>query len=161
MTGKQYWPFGSSGTLYTPDYPIPYPDGTTCIWTISVPLGRRVKLTFEHFELAKSSLSAGYGYCKYDKLTMDRDYVEIRDGAWSDSRELGSFCGNKLDFEFYSTGRHMWVKFHSTSDGRKEYKGFKAHFEAVDSPSKLTVFGRFVTILKVSLRGSNCDGSSI
>ena len=65
--------------------------------------------------------------------------MEIRDGAWSDSRELGIYCGNKLDFEFYSTGRHMWVKFHSISDGKKEDKGFKAHFEAVET-SKLTAF---------------------
>ena len=134
--GKVYWPNGSSGMLYTPHYPVPYPGDTNCFWTITVPPGKRVKLVFEDFELEKNSVYAGYSYCKYDQTEIDRDYVEIRDGPWSSSRELGIYCGNKLDFEFYSTGHQMWIKFHSAPDDSQKSKGFKAHFEAVE-PSKL------------------------
>lgn len=135
--GKVYWPSGSSGMLYTPDYPIPYPAGTNCFWTITVPPGKRVKLTFEDFELEKNSVNTGYSYnCKYDQTDVQRDYVEIRDGPWSNSRELATYCGNKLDFEFYSTGHQMWIMFRSAADGLRESKGFKAHFVAVE-PSKL------------------------
>ncbi|KAJ7371397.1 hypothetical protein OS493_025859 [Desmophyllum pertusum] len=31
---------GSSGTIFTPGYPMPYPDDATCIWKISVPAGK-------------------------------------------------------------------------------------------------------------------------
>ena len=134
---KVYWPNGTSGTLYTPDYPVPYPGDTNCFWTITVPPGKRVKLTFEDFELDKGSAYTGYSYCKYDQnIDVYRDYVEIRDGPWSSSRELGIYCGNKLGFEFYSTGHQMWIKFHSTPNGSGQSKGFKALFEAVE-PSKL------------------------
>ena len=136
---KFYWPNGSSGMLYTPNYPIPYPSNTNCFWTITVPVGRRVKLTFEDFDLEKRNVYTGYSYCKNDKnIDVQRDYVELRDGPWSSSREIGIYCGNKLDIEFYSTGHQMWIKFHSTPSALRQRKGFKAHFEAVE-PSKLYV----------------------
>ena len=131
-------PSGSSGTLYTPEFPIPYPDNTTCIWTITAPTGKRVKLMIDQFELGISPYDAVYdAFCKYDG-SMGQDFVEIRDGPWPDSRSLGIYCGNKLEFDFYSTGRYMWVKFHSIVDGKKENRGLKARFEAVE-PSKLAV----------------------
>ncbi|KAL9973599.1 hypothetical protein ACROYT_G020075 [Oculina patagonica] len=130
--GKVYWPNGSSGMLYTPDYPIPYPAGTNCFWIITVPTGKRVKLTFEDFELEKNSFNTGYSNCKYDQIEVYRDYVEMRDGPWSNSRDLGVYCGNKLGFKFYSTGHQMWIKFRSAADGSGQSKGFKAHFEAVE-----------------------------
>ena len=92
-------------------------------------------MTFEQFELGTRPRDAVYGaYCKYDQ-SMGTDFVEIRDGPWSDSRSLGIYCGNNLRFNFHSTGRYMWVKFHSIIDGKKENRGFKARFEAVE-PSK-------------------------
>ena len=42
---------GSSGTFFSPDYPAPYPKNARCIWTITVPAGKRVKLKFEDFGL--------------------------------------------------------------------------------------------------------------
>ena len=73
-------------------------------------------------------------YCGYDE-SMGADLVEIRDGPWPDSRLLGIYCGYKVPFDVFSTGRYLWVKFRSISDG-KTSRGIKAPFDAVD-PSKL------------------------
>ena len=124
---------GSSGTLFSPNYPAPYLDHSTCIWTIVVPVGKRVKLKFEDFVLGKSVIDAGYNNnCKYHKLGNNMDYVEMRDGEWSGSKELGSYCGNNTGINVYSSGRFMWVKFETFSNGMRGERGFKAHFEAVD-----------------------------
>ena len=118
---------GSSGTFFSPDYPVPYPRDVTCIWRIIVPAGKIVKLTFENFVLS--------GYIE--------DYVKIRDDWSGHGRELGryNYRDNAPDNppDVYSTGRYMWVKFYSSSYGpvrTENDKGFKAHFEALDPPGK-------------------------
>ena len=119
---------GSSGTFFTPDYPVPYPNDATCIWMISVPAGKRVKLKFEDFEL-----ETVFSSCK--QLTNEKDYVQIRDGQDPESNELALHCGYDVfsPSDVYSTGRYMWVKFYSNSVNHwPRPKGFKAHFEAVD-----------------------------
>lgn len=119
----------SSGTIFTPDYPVPYQDYTTCVWSIYVPDGRRVKLTFTDFELGKSVVATKDNFCKQ---IFDMDYVEIHDGPWSTGGLLGIYCGKKMPVDVYSTGPHMWMKFRANPDGVRENKGFKAYFEAVD-----------------------------
>ena len=63
--------------------------------------------------------------------------MQIRDGQVSESKELALYCGYNTYGaikDVYSTGRYMWVKFHSNSTVNNWYlsKGFKAHFDAVD-----------------------------
>ena len=116
---------GSSGTFFTPNYPVPDPDDATCIWKISVPTGKIVRLTFEVFDLEKLEY---------------KDYVQILDGKSSQSKELELLHGYDYSDmpDVYSTGRYMWVTFYSgiTSDrwpiSYRSATGFKAHFEAVD-----------------------------
>lgn len=120
---------GSSGTIFTPDYPVPYHDYTTCVWSLYVPDGRRVKLRFTDFDLGKSVVDTKDDFCR---RIFDMDYVEIHDGPWSTSGLLGSYCGKKMPFDVYSSDRHMRIKFRANRDGVRENKGFKAHFEAVD-----------------------------
>lgn len=120
---------GSSGTIFTPDYPVPYQDYTTCLWVIYVPDGRRVKLRFTDFELGKSVVTTKDNFCKN---MLDMDYVEIGDGPWFTDGLRGRYCGKKLPFDVYSSGPHMWMKFHTNRNGVRKNKGFKAHFEAAD-----------------------------
>ena len=69
---------GSSGTLFSPFYPTPYPKNVICIWVISVPANKRVKLTF-------------------DKFNLDReDNVRILDGQKSGSEEVAVYYGYNL-----------------------------------------------------------------
>ena len=48
---------GFSGTFFTPDYPVPYPNDARCNWIITVPAGKRVKLEFEDFDFGPVSSS--------------------------------------------------------------------------------------------------------
>ncbi|KAJ7371404.1 hypothetical protein OS493_025866 [Desmophyllum pertusum] len=72
---------GTSGTFFSPNYPVPYPNDVRCIWTISVPAGKRVKLTFEDFDLDKDFVTCDY-------QTEKIDYVQIRDGQVSEVKSL-------------------------------------------------------------------------
>jgi len=68
--GKVHWLSGSSGTFFTPDYPVPYPDDATCIWIITAPARKRVKLRFEELDF-QTVLSS----CKELLVTNETDYV--------------------------------------------------------------------------------------
>lgn len=119
---------GFSGTFFTPDYPVPYPGDARCLWIISVPSGKRVKLRFEDFDFKTVSSS-----CK--QRTSEKDYVQIGSGQVPGSNALALYCGYGVasPLNVYSTGSYMWVKFYSISSNRSQSsKGFKAHFEAVD-----------------------------
>ena len=132
---KINWLEGFSGTFFTPDYPVPYPNDAMCNWIISVRFGKRVKLKFEDFDFAPVSSS-----CK--KHTNEKDYVQIGSGQVQGKNALALYCGNAADsaLDVYSTGSYMWVKFYSISSNRSERsKGFKAYFEAVD-PRKYCSF---------------------
>ena len=85
-SSKVHWLSGSSGTFFTPDYPVPYPDDATCIWIITVPLRKRVELKFENFDFRTV-----FSTCK--ELTNDTVYVQIRNGQDQESIELALRCG--------------------------------------------------------------------
>jgi hypothetical protein len=57
--------FTSKGSLQSPNYPNFYPDRKDCIWIISAPTGRQIKLNVTDFSLE------GGSHCLYD-------YLEIR-----------------------------------------------------------------------------------
>ena len=119
---------GSSGTLFSPDYPAHYPVNVRCVWIISVPAGKRVKVKFEDLEL-KNPLKS----CKQQSIHMI-DNVQIGDGKDPESKGLALFCGHETSNpDVYSTGRYMWVKFFSNQPKTwMREKDFKARFEAVD-----------------------------
>ena len=107
---------GSSGTLFSPFYPTPYPKNVTCIWVISAPANKRVELTFDKFDLNRE------------------DNVRILDGRKSSSEEVAVYHGYNLfssESAVYSSGRYMRIKFHSSLASWYS-TGFKAHFETVD-----------------------------
>ena len=91
---------------------------------ITVPAGKIVKLTFEDFDL-------GFSFTACKNRTDEIDFVVIRDGKLSDSRELARYCGYKMGSipDVYSTGNYMRVKFSSTSH-LGTAKGFKARYVA-------------------------------
>ena len=116
---------GSSGAFYSPNYPAPYPNGAFCIWAITVPAGKIVKLAFENFTIAKAS-------------SWECSYVEVQDSLSNGTELARSSCDVYTPYfpsVVYSTGRYMRVKFLSNIGRyhrKKEDRGFKAHFEAVD-----------------------------
>ena len=119
---------GSSGTFFTPNYPFPYPSRSTCVWMISVPAGKAVKLIFENFHIETDTPN-----CRTS--SNSKDYVQIRDGESIESERLDVVCGygGAIPPVVYSAGRYLWVRFSSTSLGNwQRSKGFKAHFKAID-----------------------------
>ena len=132
---------GFNGTFFTPNYPAFYATNWTCIWLISVPAGKRVKLTFEYFSLKSD------------------DAFQIRDGKSPRSPELRRFDVN-YRYDVYSTGSYMWVKFHS-GFGSWFYKprGFKARFEALDPREYLFIYNTLL-FFGLSCRGV-CNYSGV
>lgn len=118
---------GSSGTFFSPDYPAPYPTEATCIWQITVPEGKVVKLTFKNFDVVRLHFSA----C-----------LEIRDSLNSNGKTIGRRnCGDddlNLTKSVYSSGRYMFVKFQSRSLVEWNRNGFKASFEAVEASDPIS-----------------------
>ena len=114
------------GTLQSPqknsEYGTEYPQDSSCVWLITVPESKIVRLSFESFDLEWSS-------------ECTADYVEVRDGSSRYSRSKGRFCGSTVPEDVFSTGRYMHVRFRSDSE-YSFYLGFKATFTAEDKLSK-------------------------
>ena len=105
-------------SIHSPNYPNSYPNNINCIWTITAPPGKKVKFTFNRMVL------------EYYNAACTADYVELRSGLNSYSSRIGRYCGSTPPTARYSSGRYMWVKFHS--DQSSTFSGFSANYEAVD-----------------------------
>ena len=84
---------------------------------ITVPEGKFVKLKISSFFLES--------FCNGPSL-------KIRDGQSESSDLLKSFCGRKSESSLFSSGRHLWVRFHSSNGKYLRGTGFNAVFEAVN-----------------------------
>ena len=82
-------------------------------WNLEVASGKKIKLTFESFDLESHSR------CKYD-------YVKISFGSVEKK-----YCGSTKPSPIISSGNTMMVTFHS--DGSTNGNRFKATWEAVET----------------------------
>ncbi|XP_067039505.1 cubilin-like isoform X3 [Acropora muricata] len=108
---------GTTGRLFSPLYPQIYPPNMTCTWMITVPKGKFVKLKISSFFL---------------EIFCNGPSLKIRDGQSESSDLLKSFCGRKFESSLFSSGRHLWVRFHSPNKKYLRGTGFNAVFEAVN-----------------------------
>lgn len=97
-----------NGYLYyysfqSPNYPSCYPNNKDCIWLIESPPGDFVDLRIYAFDLEYGSSSCPW------------DYLEIRDGNSPSSPLIAKACGSLAYLNIYSTGRFLFVHFHSNS----------------------------------------------
>ncbi|XP_076455418.1 tolloid-like protein 2 [Babylonia areolata] len=104
-----------SGTVSSPNFPNNYPNGQDCVYVIKAPVGNQVTLTFTDFSL-ETAVNCSY------------DYVEIRDGDET-SRVIGRHCGRSLPGFKRTSGKQLWIKFHT--DGSVTSRGFRATFRSV------------------------------
>ncbi|KAJ7389731.1 hypothetical protein OS493_029631 [Desmophyllum pertusum] len=65
-------------------------------------------------------------------IDMNEKLVEIRDGPSSSSDLIKAFCGYLYDTMVFSSGRHLWVRFHSPTYIFMLGDGFSAVFEMVN-----------------------------
>lgn len=103
----------ASGQIASYNYPLKYGNNVTCQWYLTVDGSKRVKLTFDMFNLEDSSGCKG-------------DHVALYDGYFGEL--LGKYCGSKTPDPVYSSGSTLHVKF--VTDGKGRYPGFKASFES-------------------------------
>ena len=102
--------------LFSPLFPLTFPNDMTCTWIITVPEGHFVKLKITSFSLAH---------------VCSKTTLEIRDGQSSSSDLLKTFCGSSFESSLFSSGRHLWVRFHSAKDEFLNGTGFNSFFEMV------------------------------
>ena len=84
-----------SGTLTSPYYPAPYPDGSECVYTISQANGTYITLTILDFDIEDNCAN---------------DFLEIRDGDSEESLLVGKFCGNQIPETIQSSHNHLWIR---------------------------------------------------
>lgn len=125
----------SSDTIYSPGYDTQgtYPPNMSCTWLISLPKSK-IKLSFSAFSLQPVGPSCQYG-----------DFVEVRDGEYSDSPVLGTFSGSNIPSDTFSSGSYMLVQF--SSDESVEKRGFVMSYCSYDTSN-----GKVLKIKAATLR---------
>ena len=61
----------SHGTIYTPNWPLKYPENASCVWTFNPPPTTIVRFFFTSFELD------GDPYCDPDRAPEKGDQISI------------------------------------------------------------------------------------
>ncbi|KAI4871253.1 hypothetical protein NFI96_019773 [Prochilodus magdalenae] len=106
----------ATGTISSPNYPNLYPHNRVCRWSITVPQGRRVTLTFNDLRLED------HGNCLFD-------YVEVINGLAPNSPRLQRFCGTApAGTQVESSGNTMTVIF--STDSSVSNGGFTADYSS-------------------------------
>ncbi|KAM6215214.1 cubilin [Rhynchocyon petersi] len=114
---------GANDTFASPDSDSNgrYDKGLDCVWFISAPINKLIRLTFNTFALEAAALQR----CNYD-------YVKLYDGDSQNANLVGTFCGSTIPAPFTSSGNFLTVQF--VSDLTLEREGFNATYTIVDMP---------------------------
>ncbi|GFR72241.1 cubilin, partial [Elysia marginata] len=108
-----------SASIETPNYPEPHPQDMDCVWRITAPEGHQIRLKVVDFQLESS-----------DNCSID--YLEIRNGNFSDSPLMGKFCSNNMQAgtAMYSSSNSLYLNFVSTSYFFGFERGFKINYDS-------------------------------
>ncbi|XP_040824205.1 cubilin [Ochotona curzoniae] len=114
----------SNSTFSSPDSNSDgrYDKSLNCIWFITAPVNKQIRLTFNTFVLETESPRRG---CVYD-------YVKMYDGESENANLAGTFCGSNVPAPFTSSGNFLTVQF--VTDVTVEREGFNATLTFVDVP---------------------------
>ncbi|XP_038642705.1 procollagen C-endopeptidase enhancer 2-like [Scyliorhinus canicula] len=116
---------GEQGYIASEGFPALYPSNKTCTWSITVPPGRIVILSFRHMDLETDPI------CRYD-------HVSVYNGNSASSERLGRFCGTFRPGAVMSTSNSMLIEMASDDDSAG--KGFLAVYTARLPPEKESQF---------------------
>ncbi|KAL7982930.1 hypothetical protein Chor_013536 [Crotalus horridus] len=106
----------SSGYLASESFPEHYPPSKTCIWTITVPEGQVVMLSFRVFDLEPDPV------CRYDRLEVFNGHAAL------ESQRLGRFCGTFRPGAILATSNQMLLRM--VSDEGTGGRGFLVWFSS-------------------------------
>ncbi|XP_049633697.1 cubilin [Suncus etruscus] len=104
----------SAGYVTSPNHPNNYPQHADCIWLITAPPGKLIKLQFEDqfsIEVTPNCTS---------------NYLELRDGALPNARILSKSCGDSLPSSQLTSGDVLYIRFRT--DNSLTHVGFKAKY---------------------------------
>ena len=90
----------STGILTSPLYPYPYPQLANCIYLISQPKEKFIKVSFLTINIDSK------------KMGFASDYIEMRDGNSVDSPLMGKLYGNNTDIPVFmiSSQNHLRIR---------------------------------------------------
>ncbi|XP_004457207.1 procollagen C-endopeptidase enhancer 1 [Dasypus novemcinctus] len=100
---------GESGYVASEGFPNLYPSNKECVWTITVPEGQTVSLSFRVFDLEL------HPSCLYDAL-------EVFAGADTSGKRLGRFCGTFRPAPVVAPGNQVTLRM--TADEGTGGRGF-------------------------------------
>uniref|UniRef100_A0A8C5LAI1 Procollagen C-endopeptidase enhancer protein n=1 Tax=Jaculus jaculus TaxID=51337 RepID=A0A8C5LAI1_JACJA len=100
---------GESGYVASEGFPNLYPPSKECIWTITVPEGQTVSLSFRVFDLEL------HPSCRYDAL-------EVFAGSGTSGQRLGRFCGTFRPAPVVAPGNQVTLRM--TADEGTGGRGF-------------------------------------
>lgn len=106
------------GTINSPGYPGNYPHSRDCMWTVQVPLGKRIQF---HFAFLSIELHPD---CTYD-------YLRVHDGPKESDPLLKTFCNSTLPPPITTSGSSALLHFHS--DNTMSDKGFHLTYTSIPS----------------------------
>ncbi|XP_074839103.1 procollagen C-endopeptidase enhancer 1 [Carettochelys insculpta] len=106
---------GDSGYIASEGFPNHYPPNKTCTWTITVPEGQVVMLSFRVFDLEPDPA------CRYD-------YLDVYNGHSTAVQRLGRFCGTFRPGAVLATSHRMMLQM--VSDEGTGGRGFLVWFSA-------------------------------
>lgn len=112
---------GTSGFLTSENFPGDFVRDKDCVWNITVPAGRIIKLTFHSFTLEP-------GQPTDCRNTPGGAKVFITNVASDDNAQEFKLCGQKIPAPVYSVGNFIQVRLRS---GHNVFSGFNASYEAI------------------------------
>ncbi|CAL1282886.1 unnamed protein product [Larinioides sclopetarius] len=98
---------GQTGVITSPNYPNAVSAASDCTWRISAPEGRRVKLTFQAFNLPKDENA---GICLSYIQVYNSTYWRNRNGPPPNAEKI---CGNTLPAPIDSSNSILIMSFHT------------------------------------------------
>ncbi|KAI8034244.1 hypothetical protein M5D96_013003 [Drosophila gunungcola] len=92
----------NSGELTSPDFPANYSNNLHCDWRLTGGMGQLLEIQLDLFDLELSS-------------NCSSDYLEIRNGANTDSPLIGRFCGRNIPTRIPSHTHEMRLILHTNA----------------------------------------------
>ncbi|TNN43019.1 Neuropilin and tolloid-like protein 2 [Liparis tanakae] len=104
----------------SPNYPKTYPANKECLYVLEALPRQRIELRFDQSFYIEASFE-----CRFD-------HIEVRDGPFSFSPLIDSFCGSASPGLVLSSGRFLWIRFFS--DEELEGSGFRVQYSFTADP---------------------------
>nr|XP_033792232.1 CUB and sushi domain-containing protein 1 [Geotrypetes seraphini] len=101
------------GVVLSPGFPGNYPSNLDCTWKIILPIGYGAHIQFQNFS-----------------TEANHDFLEIQNGPYHTSSQIGKFSGNELPSSLLSTTHESLIHFYS--DHSENRQGFKLFYQAYE-----------------------------